>query len=95
MSIELILLRRLKRIKQGSKYVQSYHDELSFTMRRANIVDHMDAKEYFMRCLNANIVAAIKGKYARSVHNLLVYALKEERKIKELQQDNISKCINL
>jgi hypothetical protein len=43
----------------------------------------------------ANTVAAIKGKYARSVHNLLAYALKEERKIKELQQDNISKCINL
>jgi hypothetical protein len=27
-------------------------------------------------------VAAIKGNYVRSVHNLLVYALKEERKIK-------------
>jgi hypothetical protein len=47
-----------------------------------------------MRGLNANIVAAIKGKYARSVHNLLVYALKEEKN-KKLQQDNISKCINL
>jgi hypothetical protein len=81
---ELILLRRLKRIKEGNKSVQSYHDELSFTMCRANIVDDMDAKEYFMRGLNANIVAAIKGKYARSVHNLLAYALKEERKIKEL-----------
>jgi hypothetical protein len=92
---ELILLRRLKRIKQGSKSVQSYHDELSCAMRRANIVEDMDAKEYFMRGLNANIIAAIKGKYARSVHNLLAYALKEERKIKELQQDNISKCINL
>jgi hypothetical protein len=91
----LILLRHLKRIKQGSKSVQSYHDELSFTMRRANIVDDMDAKEYFMRGLNVNIVAAIKEKYARSVHNLLAYPLKEERKIKELQQDNISKCINL
>jgi hypothetical protein len=92
---ELILLHRLKRIKQGSKSVQSYHDELSFTMCRANVVDDMDAKEYFMRGLNANIVAAIKGKYARSVHNLLAYALKEERKIEDLQQDNISKCINL
>jgi hypothetical protein len=29
------------------------------------------------------------------VHNLLAYALKEERKIKELRQENISKCINL
>jgi hypothetical protein len=92
---ELILLRRLKHIKQGSKSVQSYHDELSFAMYKANIVDDMDAKEYFMRGLNTNIVAAIKGKYARSVHNLLVYALQEERKIKELQQENISKCINL
>jgi hypothetical protein len=79
---ELILLRRLKSIKQGSKSVQSYHDELSFTMRWANIFDDMDAKEYFMRGLNANIVAAIKGKYSRSVHNLLAYAHKEERKIK-------------
>jgi hypothetical protein len=92
---ELILLRRLKHIKQGSKSVQSYHDELSLAMRRANIVDDMVAKEYFMRGLNTNIVAAIKGKYARSVHNLLAYALKEEREIKELQQENISKCINL
>jgi galactose-1-phosphate uridylyltransferase len=48
-----------------------------------------------MRGLNTNIVVAIKGKYARSVHNLLAYALKEERKIKEFQQENISKCINL
>jgi hypothetical protein len=79
----------LKHIKQGSKSVQSYHDELSLAMRRANIVDDMVAKEYFMRGLNTNIVAAIKGKYARSVHNLLAYALKEERKIKELQQENI------
>jgi hypothetical protein len=63
---ELILLRRLKHIKQGSKSVQSYHDELSLAMRRANIVDDMVAKEYFMRGLNTNIVAAIKGKYARS-----------------------------
>jgi hypothetical protein len=85
---ELILLRRLKHIKQGSKSVQSYHDELSLAMHRANIFDDMVAKEYFMRGLNANI-AAIKGMYARSVHNLLAYALKEERKIKELQQDNI------
>jgi hypothetical protein len=77
---ELILLCRLKCIKQGSKFVRSYHDELSFAMRRANIVDDMDAKEYFMRGLNANIVTAIKGKYAISVHNLLLYALKEERK---------------
>jgi hypothetical protein len=92
---ELILLRHLKCIKQGSKSVRSYHDELSFSMRHANIVDCIDAKEYFMRGLNANIVAAIKGKYARSVHNLLVYALKEKRKIKELQKDNISECINL
>jgi hypothetical protein len=92
---ELILLRRLKCIKQGSKSVRSYHDELFFAMRRANIVYDMDAKEYFMRGLNANIVAAIKGKYARSVHNLLVYALKEERENKKLQQDNISMCINL
>jgi hypothetical protein len=53
-------------------------------MHQANIVDDMDAKEYFMRGLNANIVAAIKGNCARSVHNLLAYALKEERKIKEL-----------
>jgi hypothetical protein len=81
---ELILLRRLKHIKQGSKSAQSYHDELSFAMHQANIVDDMDAKEYFMRGLNANIVAAIKGNCARSVHNLLAYALKEERKIKEL-----------
>jgi hypothetical protein len=50
-------------------------------MRRANIVDDRDAKEYFMRGLNANIVVAIKGKYARSVHNLLIYALQEEIKI--------------
>jgi hypothetical protein len=78
---ELILLRLLKHIKQGSKSVQSYHDELSFAMRRANIVDDRDAKEYFMRGLNANIVVAVKGKYARSVHNLLVYALQEEIKI--------------
>jgi hypothetical protein len=92
---ELILLRRLKHIKQESKCVQSYHDELSLAMRRANIVDDIVAKEYFMRGLNNNIVSAIKGKYARSVHNLLAYALTEERKIKELQQDNISKCINL
>jgi hypothetical protein len=77
---ELILLRRSKHIKQGSKSFQSYDDELSLAMRRANIVDDMVEKEYFMRGLNTNIVAAIKGKYARSVHNLLAYALKEERK---------------
>jgi hypothetical protein len=35
---ELILLRCLKHIKQGSKSVQPYHDELSLAMRRANIV---------------------------------------------------------
>jgi hypothetical protein len=35
---ELILLRRLKHIKQGSKSVQPYHDELSLAMRRENIV---------------------------------------------------------
>jgi hypothetical protein len=73
---ELILLRRFKCFKQGSKCVQSYHDELSLAMRRANIVDDMVAKDYFMRGLNTNIVAAIKGKYARSVHNLLAYAVK-------------------
>jgi hypothetical protein len=92
---EMILLRHLKCIKQGSKSVQSYHDKLSSAMHQANIVDDMVTKEYFMRGLNANIVAAIKGKYARSVHNLLAYALKEVRKIKEPHQYNISKCINL
>jgi hypothetical protein len=44
---ELILLPRLKHIKQGSKFVQSYHDELSLAMCRANIVDDIVAKEYF------------------------------------------------
>uniref|UniRef100_K3ZMU2 Retrotransposon gag domain-containing protein n=1 Tax=Setaria italica TaxID=4555 RepID=K3ZMU2_SETIT len=78
------------RIRQGGKSVQSYHDELSCAMCRANIVDDMDAKEYIKRGLNPNIAAAIEGKYARSVQNLLVSAIKEERKIKELQQDTIS-----
>jgi hypothetical protein len=41
---ELILLRRLKHIKQGSKSVQSYHDELSLALLQANIVDDMVAK---------------------------------------------------
>jgi hypothetical protein len=54
-------------------------------MRRANIVNDMDWKEYFKNGLNANIAVAIEGKYARSMQNLLVYAMKEERKIKELQ----------
>jgi hypothetical protein len=79
---ELILLRHSKRIKQGSKSVQSYHDELSFTMRWENIVDDMDAKVYFMRGLDANIVAAIKGKYVRSVHNLLALHSKKRGKLK-------------
>ncbi len=92
---EQILLRRLKRIKQGNKTVRTYHDELSCAMRRANIVDDKDVIAYFKSGLNPNIVAAIEGKYFRSVHNLLSCAIKEEKKIKELQQDKFTRCIDL
>lgn len=64
-------------------------------MHRANIDDGMNAKEYYMRGINANTSAAIEEKSARSVQNLLVYAIGEQIKIKWLQQDKISRCINL
>jgi hypothetical protein len=46
-------------------------------MHRANIDDGMHAKEYYMRGINANTSAAIEEKSARSVQNLLVYAIGE------------------
>jgi hypothetical protein len=42
-----------------------------------------------------NITAAIEGNNARSMQNVLVYATKEERRIKELQQEKISRCLHL
>ena len=64
-------------------------------MHRANIVDDMNAMKYFKRCLNANIVAAIGGKYFRSMQDLLSYAIREEKKVIKVQQGKITWCIDL
>ena len=57
-----ILLRHLQRVKQGTKSVQAYYDELSSSLHRANVVDDMIAMTYFKRALNPNIAAAIERK---------------------------------
>ena len=87
----LILLRRLQRVKQGSKSVQAYYEELYSSLHRANVVDDINAMTYFKRGLNPNIAAAIEVKYFRSTRGLLNCAIKEEKKIMKVQQD----CINL
>lgn len=48
-------------MKQGSKYVQAYYDELYPLLHRANVFDDMNTMTYFKKGLNPNIVAAIKG----------------------------------
>jgi len=56
----LILIRRLQRVKQCSKSVQAYYDELYSFLHRANVVDDMNAMTYFKRGLNPNIAIAIE-----------------------------------
>ena len=55
----------------------------------------MNAMEYFERGLNDDIVAALEGKYFRSLQDLLSCAIREEKKIMMMQQDKITRCINL
>jgi hypothetical protein len=88
------LLRRLQHVKQDSKSIQAYFDELYSFLHRANVGDDMNAMTYFKRGLNPNIVAAIEGKYFRSMRGLLSCAIKE-KKIVKVQQDKITRCINL
>jgi len=47
----------------------------------------MNAMEYFKRELNPNIIAAIEGKYFRSMRDLLSCAIREEKEIVKVQQD--------
>ena len=55
----------------------------------------MNAMEYFERGLNDDIVAALEGKYFRSLQDLLSCAIREEKKIMKMQQDKITRRINL
>ena len=91
----LILLRRLENVKQGSKSVQAYYDKLYSSLHRANVLHDMNAMEYFERGLNDDIVAALEGKYFRSLQDLLSCAIREEKKIMKMQQDKITRRINL
>ena len=91
----LILLRRLEHVKQGSKSVQAYYDKLNSSLHGANVIDDMNALTYFKRGLNPNIVAAIERKYFRGMQDLLCCAIREEKKIMKVQQDKITRCINL
>jgi len=50
---------------------------------------------YFKRGLNPNIAAAVEGKYFRGMQDLLSCAIREEKKIMKVQQDKITRCINL
>lgn len=88
---ELFLLCCLKHVKQGTKSVQAYYDELSSCLCRANAIDDLDAIEYFKRGLSPKIATAIEGRYARSVRGFLIYAIKEEKKVKKLQE-GLAKC---
>uniref|UniRef100_A0A0E0BSI1 Retrotransposon gag domain-containing protein n=1 Tax=Oryza glumipatula TaxID=40148 RepID=A0A0E0BSI1_9ORYZ len=91
---ELILLRCLKHVKQGTKSVQAYYDELYSCMYRANVIDDLDAIEYFKKGLNPKIAVAIEGRYARSVRGFLTNAIKEVKKVKKMQE-RIAKCVDL
>jgi hypothetical protein len=62
-------------VKQGSKSIQAYFDELYSSLHRANVVDDMNAMTYFKRGLNPNIAAAIEGKYFKSMRCLLSCAM--------------------
>ena len=55
----------------------------------------MNAMAYFKRGLNPNIAIAIEEKHFRSMRGLLSCAIKEEKKIIKVQQDEITRCINL
>ena len=91
----LILLRPLENVKQGSKSVQAYYDKLYSSLHRANVLDDMNAMEYFERGLNDDIAAALEGKYFRNLQDLLSCAIREEKKIMKMQQDKITRRINL
>ena len=69
------------------KSVQAYYDKLYSSLHRANVVDDMNAMKYFKRGLNPNIIAAIEGKYFRSMQDLLSSAIREEKEIVKVQQD--------
>ena len=55
----------------------------------------MNALEYFERGLNDEIAAALEGKYFRRLQDLLRCAIREEKKIMKMQQDKITRRINL
>ena len=80
----LILLRPLENVKQGSKSVQAYYDKLYSSLHRANVLDDMNAMEYFERGLNDDIAAALEGKYFRNLQDLLSCAIREEKKIMKM-----------
>ena len=65
----LIFLRGLENVKQGSRYVQAYYDKLYSSLHRANVLDDMNAMEYFERGLNDDIATALEGKYFRSMQD--------------------------
>jgi len=90
-----ILLRRLENVKQDSRSVQAYYDKLYSSLHRANVLDDINAMEYFERGLNDDTATALEGKYFRSLQDLLSYAIREEKKIMKMQQDKITRPINL
>ena len=55
----------------------------------------MNTLEYFERGLNDEIAAALEGKYFRRLQDLLRCAIREEKKIMKMQQDKITRRINL
>ena len=55
----------------------------------------INTMSYFKRGLNPNIAAAVEGKYFRGIQDLLSCAIREEKKIMKVQQDKITRCINL
>ena len=73
----------MESITQGSKVVQDYYDELSHAMRRANITSASQEKKYFKAGLNFQIVAALQDEYFRSLQDLVKYAMKVEKRLKD------------
>lgn len=84
------LLHHVESITQGCKVVQDYYIELNHAMRRANITSAYQEKTYFKAGLNFQIVVALQDEYFRSLQDLVKYATKAEKRLKDMQAHQLN-----
>jgi hypothetical protein len=76
------LINKLQQLKQGSKSVEEYYQELQIGMLRCNLVEREDAAmARFLACSNREIQDILKYKDYANITYLFHFACKAEREV--------------